>query len=268
MKKLFFVLIAVCTLCLVACDDKDNDNKQETPACDAAACAMAENATEMACNEAGECVVKACAETFKVAEDAKSCEADAPACTCDPACKDNEDCIKGEGDKCECREKDKSAACDPACEDGKTKCECTNDACSCVPVNPPANECDGKSAGDECAEGKTCQDDNGALTCKDKPAPAATCDPACNAETEDCVCAEDKCECKAKDVPAEECFCDEAKTVKCPEGGKEACTADPSVPADACQNKSENDACGESKTCQKGEGDKLECKDKPADPAE
>lgn len=233
MKKLLFVLIAVCTLCLVACDDKDNDNKQETPACDVAACAMAENATEMACNDAGECVVKACAETFKVADDAKACEADASACTCDPACKDNEDCIKGEGDKCECREKDKPAACDPACEDGKTKCECTNDACACVPVTPAAS----------------------------------TCDPACDEATQDCVCDADKCECKTKDAPAEECFCDEAKTVKCPEGGKEACTTDPSVPADACQDKSEGDACGENKTCQKGEGDKLECKDKPADPA-
>ena len=47
----------------------------------------------------------------------------------------------------------------------------------------------------------------------------------------------------------------------------EACTADPSVPANACQDKSEGDACGENKTCQKGEGDKLECKDKSEDPA-
>lgn len=237
--KLFTMIFAIMvTVCFAACDDKD-DNKQEANTCDPATCEMAANATEMACDDAGQCVVKVCAETFKVAEDAKSCEADAPACTCDPACKDNEDCIKGEGDKCECREKDKPTVCDPACEDGKTKCECTNDACACVPVNPPANECDGKSAGDECAEGKTCQDDNGALACKDKPAPAA-CDPACDAEKQDCICEADKCECKDKNA---------------------------AEPEDPCKDKAENADCSENKTCQKGEGDKLECKDKPADPA-
>ena len=198
--KLFTMIFAIMvTICFAACDDKD-DNKREANTCDPATCEMAANATEMACNDAGQCVVKTCAETFKVAEDAKSCEADAPACTCDPACKDNEDCIKGEGDKCECREKDKPVVCDPACEDGKTKCECTNDACACVPVNPPA----------------------------------PTCDPACDEATQDCVCTEDKCECKTKDAPVEECFCDDAKTVKCPEGGKDACP-DTSAQEDACK---------------------------------
>lgn len=196
------------TVCFTACDDKDdNNNKQETNTCTPAACEMVVNATEMGCDDAGHCVIKACAEAFKVSEDAKSCEASAPACTCDPVCKEGEDCIKSEGDKCECREKDKPAACDPACEDGKTKCECTNDACACVPVNPPANECDGKKAGDECAEDKTCQDDNGALACKDKPSDPPTADDPCKDKAENDVCGEnktcqkvegDKLECKDK----------------------------------------------------------------------
>lgn len=195
------------TICFAACDDKD-DSKQETNTCTPATCEMVEHATEMGCDDAGHCIVKACADTFKVAEDAKSCETDAPACTCDPACKDDEDCIKGEDGTCGCRAKDITDKCDPKCE-GDTKCECTMDACACVPVTP-----------------------------------APTCEPACNDETEDCLCDADKCECRAKDAQP-----------------------DPSATEDACQSKSENDACGENKTCQKGEGDKLECKDKPADPA-
>ena len=240
------------TVCFAACDDKD-DNKQEANTCDPATCEMAANATEMACDDAGQCVVKACAETFKVAEDAKSCEVDVPACVCDPACKDNEDCIKSEGDKCECREKDKPAACDPACEDDKTKCECTNDACACVPVNPPANECDGKSAGDECAEGKTCQDDNGVLACKDKPADPPTADDPC----------------KDKEAGAD---CGDNKVCTAGDDGKLACADKPAdPPADPCKDKAEGDACGENKTCQK-EADALVCKDAAAptqpDPAE
>ena len=229
--KLFTMIFAIMvTVCFAACDDKD-DNKQETNVCDPATCEMAANATEMACSDVGQCVVKACAETFKVAEDAKSCESVEPACECDPACKDSEDCVKGEDGACGCKAKEKPAACDPACE-GNKECKCAEDKCECV-----------------------------------EPAPAPTCDPSCNAETEDCVCAKDKCECKAKEAPAEECFCDDAKTVACPEGGKDACQADPSATENACKDKSENADCGENKTCQKGEGDKLECKDKPADPA-
>lgn len=225
--KLFTMIFAIMvTVCFAACDDKD-DNKQETNVCDPATCEMAVNATEMACNDAGQCVVKACAETFKVAEDAKSCEADAPACTCDPACKDSEDCVKVEDGACGCKAKENPATCDPACEDGKTKCECTNDACACVPVNPPANECDGKSAGDECAEGKTCQDDNGVLACKDKAAPAD--DPCKDKEVgTDCgdnkVCtagSDSKLACM--DKQASECKCDDG--TDCPDGDKNKCTS-------------------------------------------
>lgn len=121
--------------------------------------------------------------------------------------------------------------CDPACTEDK-ECKCAEDKCECVEVTS-----------------------------------APTCDPACNTETEDCVCAEGKCECKAKEPAPEECFCDDAKTVACPEGGKDACPADPSATEDICKDKTENDDCGENKTCQKSEGDKLECKDKPTDPA-
>ena len=66
------------------------------------------------------------------------------------------------------------------------------------------------------------------------------CEPACNA-SEECKCetvdGKETCACEAKavDDPAKECFCDEAKTVKCPEGGKETCTADPSASEGPCK---------------------------------
>lgn len=223
------------TICFAACDDKD-DNKQETNTCDPATCEMAEHATEMGCDDAGHCVVKVCADTFKVAEDAKSCEADAPVCTCDPACKEDEDCIKGEDGACGCRAKDKPATCDPACEESKTKCECTTEACTCVPVTPvPTCE-------PACQEGKECKCVEDKCDCADVNPPAPTCKPACDEATQDCVCAEDKCECKTKG----------------------ASQPDPSATENACKDKAENDECGENKTCQNGEGNKLECKDKPA----
>lgn len=256
--KILTTIFALITIvCFTACSSTDDG---KTKVCDPATCEMAENATEMTCNDSDQCVVKLCAESFKASEDAKSCEAEAQVCTCDPTCKDTETCVKGEGDKCECREQEKPTVCEPACEDGKTKCECTNDSCTCVPVNPPANECDGKSAGDECAEGKTCQDENDALVCKDKPA----CEPVCSHDTEECVCEADKCECKPRTV--EECKCEDGTA--CPEGDKAKCVAAPVE--DKCVGKSEGDECDANKTCQKGEADKLECKDKPADqtPAE
>jgi hypothetical protein len=231
-KILTTIFAFMAIVCFTACSSTDDG---KTKVCDPATCEMAEHATEMACNDADQCVVKVCAESFKVAEDAKSCEAETPVC-----------------------------ACDPTCEDGKTKCECVNDACTCVPVNQTANECDGKSAGDECAEGKTCQDENGTLTCKDKPVPNPMCEPACNTDTEECVCEADKCECKPRTV--EECKCED--DTACPEGDKAKCVATPVE--DKCTGKSEGDECDTDKTCQKGEADKLECKDKPADqtPAE
>lgn len=140
------------------------------------------------------------------------------------------------------------------CDDGTTCPEAGKDAC----VKPETDKCN-----PACPEGKECKCVEDACDCADVNPPAPVCDPACDEATQDCVCAEDKCECKTKDTPVEDCFCDDAKTVKCPAGGKDACP-DPSAPEDACKDKSENDACGENKTCQKADGDKLECKDKPA----
>ena len=188
-----------------------------------------------------------------------------------------EDCFCDEAKTVACPDGIKDACdkpaptCDPACNAEAEDCICAEDKCECRAKDVPADDlCKDKEAGADCAEGKVCTaGEDGKLACMDKPASARICDPACDAEKQDCICEADKCECKDKNAQIEECFCDEAKTVKCPEGGKEACTADPSAPADACQDKAENDACGENKTCQKGEGDKLECKDKPADaPAE
>lgn len=179
-SKLFTMIFAIMvTICFAACDDKD-DNKQETNTCDPATCEMAEHATEMGCDDAGHCIVKACADTFKVAEDAKSCEADAPACTCDPACKDTEDCIKGEGDKCECREKDKQAACDPACDAEKQDCVCEADKCECKDKNAaePEDPCKDKAENADCDENKTCQKGEGdKLECKDKPVDSTPAEP-------------------------------------------------------------------------------------------
>lgn len=236
-KILTTALMLMATICFTSCDDADN----KPATCDPATCEMAMNATEMMCNEADQCVVKTCAESYKVAEDAKSCEAET------------------------------SATCDPACEEGKTECKCENDTCTCIPVTPPANECEGKSVGDECAEGKTCQDENGTLACKDKPAPT-TCEPACT-EGKECKCEADKCECvdKQTSVPTCEPMCDTEKQDCICEANKCECKDKTATePADPCKDKAENTECGENKTCQKGEGDKLECKDKPMDqtPAE
>ena len=254
-SKLFTTIFAItATVCFAACDDKD-DNVSEVNTCDPSACEIVENATEMACDDAGQCVVKSCIESFKVSEDVKSCVVDEQTCECDHACKDTESCVKGEGDKCECREQETPATCDPACEDGKTKCECADGKCSCVPVNVTANECDGKSVGDECAEGKTCQDDNGVLVCKDKLAPEHTCEPACNADTEECLCEAGKCECKPLTV--EECKC--ADGTVCPDGDKTKCVT--ASVEDKCAGKLEGDECDANKTCQKVEDGKLECED-------
>lgn len=83
------------------------------------------------------------------------------------------------------------------------------------------------------------------------------CEPACNSDTEDCVCkdtedGETACTCEVK--PVEECKCDDGTT--CPEGGKEACPKheEPAV----CEP-----ACVEGKEC-RCEADKCECVDKVA----
>lgn len=258
-----FALMAI--VCFTACDGADSD---KPTACDPATCEMAENATEMTCNDTDQCVVKSCAEAFKVAEDAKSCEAEAPVCTCDPVCGETESCVKGEDDKCECSANEKPATCDPACEEGKTECKCENDACSCVTVTTPANECEGKSAGDECAEGKTCQDENGALVCKDKHVDQPTADDPCKDKEAGADCGDNKA-CTAgddgklvcMDKPVSECKCEDGTA--CPEGDKAKCAAAPVE--DKCAGKSEGDECDANKICQKGEADKLECKDKPTD---
>ena len=114
-----------------------------------------------------------------------------------------------------------------------------------------------------------CEDkDDKDATPDDKTPAVEVCNPACNADTETCVCKDTDagdhvCACEAK--ATEECKCDDGSA--CPDGGKDAC---PKHEDAKCAGKAENDECDVNKTCQKGEGDKLECKDKPADstPAE
>lgn len=198
MNKLLTILLTICAISFFSCDDNDNDKKKETNTCDPAACEMAEHATEMGCDDTGHCVVKSCADTFKVAEDAKSCEANEPACICEQVCKENEDCIKGEDGACGCRAKDKPTTCDPICEEDK-ECKCEEDKCECKEKDaqteecfcdeekkvvcpegkkeactdsaPVEDSCKDKVEGAECDENKTCQkDENESLVCKDKPA--------------------------------------------------------------------------------------------------
>ena len=121
-------------------------------------------------------------------------------------------------------------------------------------TNPPVEEC-------KCDDGTACPD-GGKEACA-KPAP--TCDPACNAETEDCLCEADKCECRAKDAPAAcDPACEDGKT-KC-ECTNDACACVPvNPPTNECDGKNVGDECAEGKTCQ-AEGEGLACKDKPADP--
>jgi hypothetical protein len=143
-----------------------------------------------------------------------------------------------------------------------------NDACTCVAVNQPANECDGKSAGDECAEDKTCQGENDTLVCKDKPVDQPTADDPCKDKEAGTDCGDNKV-CTAgddgklacMDKPVSECKCYDGTA--CPEGDKAKCTDAPVE--DKCAGKSEGDECDTNKTCQNGETDKLECKDKPVD---
>ena len=57
-SKLFTTIFAItATVCFTACDDKD-DSANEVNACDPAECEIIENAAEMACDDAGQCVVK------------------------------------------------------------------------------------------------------------------------------------------------------------------------------------------------------------------
>ena len=81
------------------------------------------------------------------------------------------------------------------------------------------------------------------------PADEAVCDPDCAVCT--CETVDGKKECKC-DKLVEECFCDDAKTVACPEGGKDACETD-AKPEAKCETE-----CGEGTEC-KCEADKCEC---------
>lgn len=215
--------------------------------------------------------------------------------TCEVACDEATEACVCKEDKCACEKKEVPApACEPACTDDK-ECKCVEAECACVPKVPEVPKCEDM----KCAEDETCACDDKECKCEKKVEEPVEpkCDPACNVETEDCVCAEDKCECRAKDAPVEECFCDEGKTVKCPEGGKDACEAVPVNPPvnecdpvceenkeckcaeekcecidkvveNVCKDKSEGDECGENKVCMKGEGEELACMDKPVeDPA-
>lgn len=100
-----------------------------------------------------------------------------------------------------------------------------------------------------------CEDkDDKDATPDDKTPAVEACDPACNADTETCVCKDTDagdhvCACEAK--ATEECKCDDGST--CPEGGKDACPKHEDAKCDP--------ACAEDKEC-KCEADKCECVDK------
>ena len=252
-KFISVIISAMIVFLCAACEDKDND-KSECK--EAAECTVVDNAAAMKCTD-GKCAIDKCADNFKLSEDAKACVADeVPKCECDPECKDTEECVKGEADKCECKAKAEPKTCDPVCPEGK-ECKCTEDKCDCADVTPA--KCDPvgtPTCATECKEdeGCICQDDEwkcvpkntveecfcdeektvkcpegGKEACEAKP--AKSCEPACT-EDKECACADDKCECvdKAKEEPVDECFCDEEKTVKCPDGGKDACAAEPTQP--------------------------------------
>ena len=228
MKKLLTILFAISTLIFVACEDKDDKDAapdDKTPAVEVC---------DPACNADTETCV--CKDT-DAGDHTCACEAKATdECKCD----DGSACPDSGKDACP---KHEDAKCDPACDEAKEDCLCEADKCECRAKDAPADDpCKNKEAGADCAEGKVCTAaEDGKLVCMDKPAPAPACNPACDAEKQDCVCEADKCECKDKNA---------------------------AEPEDPCKDKAENADCGENKTCQKGEGDnKLECKDKPADPA-
>lgn len=196
LATMIFAIMA--TICFTACDN-DNDKKHYANTCEPAACEMAEHAAEMGCDDAGHCVVKACAEAFKLGDDGK-CAADEPACACDPACKEDEDCVKGDDGACGCRVKDKPATCDPACNAETEDCICAENKCECRAKDIPADDpCKDKAAGDECGDNKVCTADNdGKLACADKPADPPA-DP-CKDKAEGDACGENKTCQKEADV--------------------------------------------------------------------
>lgn len=275
MKNVFSIMFTlfVMVFMFTACEDKDEPMKPDMPTC------------EVACDEATEaCVCK---------DDKCACEKkEAPAPTCEPACEDDSEC-KCTDSKCACEKKEVSApTCAQECTDGN-ECKCVDSECACVPKTPEQPKC-GEM---KCTEDEECVCSVNECKCEKKTdKPELKCEPACNNETEECACVDDKCECKLKEVAVEECFCDEGKTVKCPEGGKEACVATPNdpvaelkcepacaenkecvkgvdgVPAcvdkvveNLCKDKAENDECGKNKVCMKTDGDKLACMDKPVE---
>ena len=134
-------------------------------------------------------------------------------------------------------------------------------------VTPPVEDC-------FCDEAKTVACPDGGKDACTKPAP--TCDPACNVETEDCLCEADKCECRAKDATADDTCKDKAENDAC--GDNKVCMkdgnalvckdkqADPSAADDPCKDKEAGADCGDNKVCTAGDDGKLACADKPADP--
>ena len=104
-----------------------------------------------------------------------------------------------------------------------------------------------------------CEDkDDKDATPDDKTPAVEVCNPACNADTETCVCkdadaGDHVCACEAK--ATEECKCDDGSA--CPEGGKDACPKHEDAKCDP--------ACAEDKEC-KCEADKCECVDKAPAP--
>jgi len=253
---IIFMLMSM--VCFIACDDK-----HETSTCDPANCEMAANATEMMCNDAGACVVKACAEGFNASEDAKTCE---PACTCDPACAETEDCLKGEDGVCACFPK-VVEKCDSKCEEGK-ECKCAFneegvEVCGCEekPAAEPSEECKDKAANDACGENKVCDE---GLHCVDvAPANEPECNLICK-EGMTCKCVDNdgKADCKCVVSVPDECKCDNGDP--CPEGGKDACVTEEKPAEEA---KCEPACEGENMEC-KCEADKCECVEKNAEESE
>ena len=101
----------------------------------------------------------------------------------------------------------------------------------------------------ECKEDEDCICRDDTWPCVPKNIEPA-CNPTCKDGVTKCECTMDACACVPV-TPVEECFCGEAKTVKCPEGGKDACAA----PAPTCDQ-----ACPEGKECKCVE-DACDCAD-------
>jgi hypothetical protein len=151
-----------------------------------------------------------------------------------------------------------------ACDDDKDKaptdpvevCKC-DDATNC-PDGDKAKCAEPAKCDPACTETQDCVCAEDKCECREKdvtPTEDPKCDPVC-AEDEACKCAEEKCACEKTTPDAEECKCDDSTA--CPEGGKDACPKHEEV-------KTCDPVCPEGKECKCTE-DECECADvKPAE---